>query len=375
MFSLLSTDGLARRGRYATPHGTIETPVFMNVATQAAIKGGLSSVDLAAAGCQTALCNTYHLHLRPGEETVQKLGGLHRFMNWERPMLTDSGGYQVFSLAKLRKISEEGVEFSSHIDGRRVFLSPESATEIQLKLGADIIMAFDECVANPSPYDYVKASAERTTRWLIRCKEHIGKAGAAFAAGRACWGINQGGVYDGLRTEHMKSIAELDLPGYAIGGLAVGEEAGVMYHIIDVTAEHMPKDKPRYLMGVGTPENIIEAAARGIDFFDCVLPARNARHGMLYTRTGRINIFNERYKDDGGPADKSCGCELCRGYSRAYLRHLFKAGEILALRLAVLHNLTFYNDLLAQIRREIESGTFEAFRSMSRGLLDAREEV
>ena len=360
-FILITTDNLARRGRYQTPHGTVETPVFMNVATQAAIKGGLSSSDLAAAGCQVALCNTYHLHLRPGEDTVQKLGGLHRFMSWDGPMLTDSGGFQVFSLARLRKITEEGVSFSSHIDGRRFFLSPENAVDIQTKLGADIIMALDECVENPAPYEYVKQSADRTARWLKR-----------QAAAPNLWGICQGGTYDDLRVAHMKRIAELDLPGYAVGGLAVGEETEVMYHILDILEEHMPREKPRYLMGVGTPENIIEAVARGVDFFDCVMPARNARHGHLYTWRGRLNLLNERYKEDGGPVDETCGCPLCQNHSRAYLRHLFKAGEILALRLGVLHNLYFYNGLMARIRSEIENGTFQAFRARYKGVLDGR---
>jgi queuine tRNA-ribosyltransferase len=365
MFTLLTTDGLARRGRYLTPHGPVETPVFMNVATQAAIKGGLSSRDLADIQCQTALCNTYHLHLRPGEETVDKLGGLHRFMDWDKPLLTDSGGFQIFSLARLRKITEDGVSFRSHIDGKPVFLSPETATEIQTKLGADIIMAFDECVENPAPYDYVKASAERTTRWLRRCK-------SCLQSKQDLWGINQGGTYGDLRIDHMKTIAELGLPGYAIGGLAVGEETEVMYHTLDILEEHMPRDKPRYLMGVGTPENIIEAVARGIDFFDCVLPARNARHGHLYTWQGRINILNERHKNDGNPIDETCGCPLCQSHSRAYLRHLFKAGELLAMRLSVLHNLYFYNQLLTVIRREIENQSFEAFRKQYKGILDSR---
>ena len=382
-FTLLASDGLARRGCYQTPHGSIETPVFMNVATQAAIKGGLSSVDLQTVGCQVALCNTYHLHLRPGEEIVRQADGLHGFMAWDKPILTDSGGFQVFSLAKLRKITEEGVSFASHIDGRRVFLSPEDATDVQIKLGADIIMAFDECVENPAPYDYVKQSAERTTRWLKRVKaQWFKRAGEQIndyvnltrtnAAGRACWGINQGGIYDDLRIEHMKQITELDLPGYAVGGLAVGEETDVMYHILDILEEHMPREKPRYLMGVGTPENIIEAVARGVDFFDCVMPARNARHGHLYTWNGRVNILNERYKDDNAPLDEICGCPLCTTHSRTYLRHLFKAGEILAMRLGVLHNLWFYNHLMARIRGEIEQGTFQTFRARYSGVLSGR---
>ncbi len=359
-----------------TPHGTLETPVFMNVATQAAIKGGLSASDLKAVGCQIALCNTYHLHLRPGEETVRKLGGLHGFMGWDKPMLTDSGGFQVFSLARLRKISEEGVSFASHLDGRRIFLSPESAAEIQLKLGADIFMALDECVENPAPYEYVKQSAERTARWLERTANFLDHQ-RATEDGRPYgesvgWGINQGGTYDDLRVDHMKRIAELDMPGYAVGGLAVGEETSVMYHILDVVGEHMPPDKPRYLMGVGTPENIIEAVARGIDFFDCVMPARNARHGRLYTWEGRMNLLNERYKEDDRPVDATCSCPLCKNHTRAYLRHLFKAGEILALRLAVLHNLTFYNTLMQKIRDNIENGTFAAFRKRYAGVLDGR---
>jgi queuine tRNA-ribosyltransferase len=360
-FTLIKTGNRARRGRYQTARGAVETPVFMNVATQAAIKGGLSSVDLKTVGCQVALCNTYHLHLRPGEDTVEKLGGLHRFMSWDGPILTDSGGYQVFSLASRRKITEEGVEFASHIDGRRVFLSPEGAADIQTRLGSDIQMALDECVESPAPYEYVKASTERTTRWLERAKNHCSSV---------LWGINQGGIYSDLRIAHMNCIAELDLPGYAVGGLAVGEETDVMYHILDILEEHMPKDKPRYLMGVGTPENIIEAVARGIDFFDCVMPARNARHG--FTWQGKMNILNERYKDDAAPVDEACPCQLCKNHSRAYLRHLFKAGEVLALRLAVLHNLHFYNNLMARIRSEIDNGTFNAFRAQCKGVLDRR---
>lgn len=368
MFSLLAQDGLARRGCYETRQGSIETPVFMNVATQAAIKGGLSSLDLQTAGCQTALCNTYHLHLRPGEETVKALGGLHRFMRWDKPILTDSGGFQVFSLARLRKITEEGVSFASHLDGRRIFLSPEGAVDIQTALDSDIMMPLDECVENPAPYDYVKQSSERTARWLERSKLHWFKN----EMGTKLWGINQGGVFDDLRIAHMKRIVDMDLPGYAIGGLAVGEETALMYHVLDIIEEHMPKDKPRYLMGVGTPENLIEAVARGIDFFDCVLPARNARHGRLYTWHGRINILNERFAKDSLPVDEACGCELCKNYSRAYLRHLFKAGEMLALRLSVMHNLTFFNGLMARIRSEIENKTFSSFRKQYTGVLDGR---
>lgn len=373
MYTLLSRHASARRGRYMTPHGVVETPVFMNVGTQAAIKGGLSAFDLMEIGCQVELSNTYHLHLRPGEECIWDLGGLHRFMCWDRPVLTDSGGFQVFSLAKLRKITEEGVEFASHLDGRRIFMRPEDSVNIQSALGSDIAMAFDECVENPSPYEYVKQSAARTVRWLERCavrRKEIGKD--CVNPGQVLWGINQGGIYDDLRIDHMKAIRELDLPGYAVGGLAVGEETAVMYHILDILEEYMPQDKPRYLMGVGTPGNILEGVARGIDFFDCVLPARNARHGHLYTWQGWINIKNERHSRDNDPIDNECGCPVCRSFSRAYLRHLFKAGEILALRLSVLHNLWFYNHLMERIRKELEQGSFDAFRGEYATRLDGR---
>ena len=374
MFTLLSTSGRARRGRYATHHGVVETPVFMNVGTQAAIKGGLSALDLKEIGCQVELSNTYHLHLRPGEDIVKESGGLHGFMGWDGPMLTDSGGFQVFSLAKLRKISEEGVTFASHLDGRRIFMRPEDSVDIQAALGADIIMAFDECVSNPSPREYVAASAERTTRWLERCaarhKELLEKGEAP--AGQVLWGINQGGTYDDLRVRHMEQIARLDLPGYAVGGLAVGEETAVMYHILDVVCGHMPEDRPRYLMGVGTPGNILEAVRRGIDFFDCVMPARNARHGHLYTWDGCINVKNEKYKRDLRPIDERCDCSVCRNFSRAYLRHLFKAEEILALRLGVMHNLYFYNRLMALIRLSLERGEFESFCADNAEVLDRR---
>lgn len=353
MFEILKISGRARRGVYHTPHGSIQTPVFMNVATQAAIKGGLNSQDLERVGCQVALCNTYHLHLRPGEEIVNELGGLHGFMNWNKPMLTDSGGFQVFSLSKLRTITEDGVLFSSHIDGHRIFMRPEDSIAIQTALGADIIMAFDECIENPSPREYVEISAARTTRWLKRCTEAVKGLEAPHL-----WGINQGGVYEDIRINHMQEIAELDLPGYAIGGLAVGETAEEMYNIIDAVEPHMPVGKPRYLMGVGTPENIIEAVKRGIDFFDCVLPARNARHGKLYTAAGEMNIKNAQYKQDSRPVDENCGCTLCRNHTRAYLRHLFVAGEMLAMRLAVEHNLYFYNNLMAKIRDDIENGKY-----------------
>ncbi|MBQ5778035.1 MAG: tRNA guanosine(34) transglycosylase Tgt, partial [Oscillospiraceae bacterium] len=356
MFKLIKTEEKARRGEFTTPHGTVQTPVFMNVATVGAIKGALAADDLKANGCQVALSNTYHLHLRPGENTVKNMGGLHRFMNWEGPILTDSGGFQVFSLSTLRKIEEEGVTFASHIDGHRIFMSPETSMQIQSALGSDIAMAFDECIENPSPYDYVKASCERTTRWLSRCKDELTKLNAQADAtnpGQVLFGINQGGTYDDLRIKHMQEIAKLDLPGYAIGGLAVGESHEDMYRIIDSVEPHMPKDKPRYLMGVGTPTNIIEGVARGIDFFDCVLPARNARHGHLYTENGCINLNNEKYKEDPLPIDPECDCYVCRNYSRAYLRHLFRAKEMLAMRFAVIHNLHFYNKLMKRIRTAI----------------------
>jgi len=366
MFRILKTEGRARRGVFETPHGTVQTPVFMNVATQAAIKGGLDAFDLRQAGCQVVLSNTYHLHLRPGEEIVRTLGGLHRFIRWDGPILTDSGGFQVFSLAKLRKIDEEGVSFQSHIDGRRIFMSPEDSIRIQSCLGSDIAMAFDECVENPSPRDYVKQSADRTYRWLVRCKselERLNELSDTVNRGQMLFGINQGGTYKDLRVEHMKKIAELDLPGYAVGGLAVGEPTEVMYEILEEVVPFAPSDKPRYLMGVGTPSNIIEAVARGIDFFDCVLPARNARHGHLFTWDGVINLNNKKYEEDPSPIDERCECHTCRNFSRAYIRHLLKAGEVLALRLAVLHNLHFFNKLTADIRSALEEDRFESFRS------------
>ena len=374
MYTLLKTEHRARRGTYATAHGTVQTPVFMNVGTQAAIKGGLSCDDLEHIGCQVELSNTYHLHLRPGEDVVRGQGGLHGFMRWDKPVLTDSGGFQVFSLAKLRKITEEGVAFSSHIDGRAIFMGPEESLRIQSALGSDIAMAFDECVANPAPYDYVERSIARTTRWLYRCRDELQRLNAESPVnpGQVLWGINQGGTYDDLRVRHMHEIAELDLPGYAIGGLAVGESAEVMYHILDVLEPHMPADKPRYLMGVGTPGNILEAVWRGVDFFDCVLPARNARHGHLYTWEGCRNIKNEKYKNDPLPVDEACGCPVCTRYSRAYLRHLYKADEILALRLGVMHNLYFYNHLMEKIREALEAGEYEAFCRQYASALDRR---
>lgn len=348
-----------------TKHGAIQTPVFMNVATQGAIKGALSSADLRGIGCQVALANTYHLHIRPGDELIHRLGGLHKFMAWDGPILTDSGGFQIFSLADLRKITEEGVAFNSHVDGRKIFMSPEDSIRIQVNLGSDIVMAFDECVEIPSPYEYVAQSCDRTYRWLVRCKDELsGCFKEKDDISADLFGINQGATFDDLRVSHMKRIAELDLPGYAIGGLAVGETAQQMYDIIDVVEEHMPEDKPRYLMGVGTPINIVEAVARGIDFFDCVMPARNGRHGKLYTWSGEgtININNEQYKEDSGPIDKECECPVCHEFTRAYIRHLFKAGEMLAMRLAVIHNLYFYNTLMSRIRDAIENDTFEELR-------------
>ncbi len=375
MFEVLKTEGRARRGVFTCPHGTVQTPVFMNVGTQGAIKGAVSALDLKDLGCQIELSNTYHLHLRPGDETVRELGGLHRFMRWDGPILTDSGGFQVFSLAGLRKITEEGVTFASHIDGRRVFMGPEESMTIQSNLGSDIAMAFDECVENPSPYEYVKASCERTLRWLERCKvkhDQLNAQPGCVNPGQMLFGINQGGVFPDLRTWHMDQIAQLGCEGYAIGGLAVGEPTETMYEIIETVTPHMPVDKPRYLMGVGTPGNIIEAVWRGVDFFDCVMPARNARHGKLYTWEGWLNIKNERYKTDEAPIDPHCDCPVCRHFSRAYLRHLFIAGEMLAMRLAVMHNLYFYNTLMARIRDALDSGSFEAFWREYAAKLDAK---
>ena len=372
-YQLITTDGRAKRAHMETVHGTIETPVFMNVGTVAAIKGAVSTDDLRQIGTQVELSNTYHLHLRPGDGVVRQMGGLHKFMGWDGPMLTDSGGFQVFSLSGLRKITEEGVTFASHIDGRRIFMGPEESMRIQSNLGSDIAMAFDECVENPSPYEYVKASCERTARWLERCiAEHdrLNSLSDTVNPQQQLFGINQGGTYADLRVWHMKEIAKVSCDGYAIGGLAVGEPTQVMYDIIDAVEPHMPADTPRYLMGVGTPSNIIEGVARGVDFFDCVMPARNARHGKLYTWRGTINIKNERYKLDERPIDTACDCPACRSFSRAYLRHLLTAGEMLAMRLAVLHNLHFYNELMSRIRESLDSGTFEDFRAQYSGLLD-----
>lgn len=366
MFKVLKTQGKARRGEFTCAHGTVQTPVFMNVGTQGAIKGALSAADLELIGCQVELSNTYHLHLRPGDQLIKDCGGLHKFMTWNKPILTDSGGFQVFSLASLRKIREEGVSFSSHIDGRKIFMGPEESMQIQSNLGSDICMAFDECVENPSPREYVQKSADRTSRWLERCKAENARLNAlpdTINPEQMLWGINQGGTYADIRVNHMKQIADMDLPGYAIGGLAVGETTREMYDIIDAVEPYMPVQKTRYLMGVGTPQNIIEAVARGVDFFDCVMPARNARHARLFTWDGAINLKNAKYASDPSPIDPQCDCPVCRRYTRAYIRHLFVAEEMLAMRLAVMHNLYFYNQLMCRIRDSIEKGTFDTFRS------------
>ena len=366
MFELKKTEGRARRGVFNTPHGAIETPFFMNVGTAAAIKGGISSIDLKGLKTQVELCNTYHLHLRPGDDIIYKLGGLHKFMNWDKPILTDSGGFQVFSLSKLRKIKEEGVYFASHIDGKRLFIGPEESMQIQSHLASTIAMAFDECIENPAPRDYVKRSVERTTRWLQRCKDEMARLNSlpeTINKQQLLFGINQGGTYDDIRVEHMQTISEMDMDGYAIGGLAVGEPTEEMYHILDVVLPHAPVNKPRYLMGVGTPSNIIEGVARGIDFFDCVMPTRNARHGHLFTHNGILNIMNAKYQTDDRPIEEGCQCPTCQRFSRAYLRHLLKSGEMLSQRLLVMHNLWFYNHLMQEIRDALDNGTFEAYRA------------
>ena len=375
MYRLLKTEGKARRASFETVHGMVQTPAFMNVATAGAIKGGLSAFDLKENHCQVMLCNTYHLHLRPGDENVAKLGGLHRFTRWDGPILTDSGGFQVFSLSKLRRITEEGVTFASHLDGHRIFMGPEESMRIQANLGSTIAMAFDECMENPAEYRYAKNSCARTVRWLARCKAELNRLkreGIAINPHQMLFGINQGCCYDDLRVEHMKQIRELDLDGYAIGGLAVGEPKEEMYRVISLVEEYMPKDKIRYLMGVGTPGNILEAVYRGVDLFDCVMPSRNARHGHLFTWNGIVNIKNAKYELDESPLDETCGCECCRNFSKAYLRHLFKADEMLGMRLAVTHNLYFYNTLMEKIRTALDEGRFEAFYRQYAQLLDTR---
>ncbi len=375
MFTLLKQEGAARRGEFKTVHGTIQTPVFMNVGTAAAIKGGISSIDLRDLKCQVELCNTYHLHVRPGDETIYKLGGLHKFMNWDKPILTDSGGFQVFSLAKLRKIKEEGVYFNSHVDGKRIFMGPEESMQIQSHLASTIAMAFDECVENPSPKSYSKQSCERTTRWLKRCIAEINRLNSldeTINKHQMLFGINQGCTFDDLRVEHMKQIRDLPLDGFAIGGLAVGEPTDVMYRIIESVEPFMPKDKPRYLMGVGTPSNIIEAVYRGVDFFDCVMPSRNARHATIFTWGGIMHATNSKYELDERPIDPQCDCPTCRNFTRAYIRHLFKANEQLAGRLAVQHNLYFYNTLMERIREALDNGTFTEFRNHYSPLLASK---
>ncbi len=375
MFKLIKTEGTARRGEFTTVHGTVQTPAFQNVATCGAIKGGLSAYDLKDIDCQVQLCNTYHLHVRPGDKLIKELGGLHKFTGWGGPILTDSGGFQVFSLAKLRKIKEEGVTFNSHVDGRKIFMGPEESMQIQSNLGSTIAMAFDECVKNPAEYKYAKESIARTTRWLIRCKnemERLNSLPDTLNKNQLLFGINQGATFDDLRVEHMKQIAELDLDGYAIGGLAVGEPKEDMYRIISAVEPFAPKDKIRYLMGVGTPGNIIEGVSRGVDLFDCVMPSRNARHGHLFTWNGIINLNNAKYANDDTPIDPECNCPTCQKHSRAYLHHLIKAKEILAMRLAVTHNLYFYNNLMKRIRDELDNGTFTDFKNKYVDLLDTR---
>ncbi len=375
MFKLLKKENRARRGEFKTVHGTVQTPAFMNVATSAAIKGGISAPDLKDLHCQVMLCNTYHLHVRPGDQLIRRLGGLHRLTRWDGPILTDSGGFQVFSLASLRKIEEEGVYFSSHVDGKKIFMGPEESMQIQSNLGSTIAMAFDECVENPAEYSYAKASCERTIRWLKRCRTELKRLNSlpdTINKNQLLFGINQGCTFQDLRAEHMKAIAELDLDGYAIGGLAVGEPAEVMYEIIDTVEQFMPQEKPRYLMGVGTPVNILEGVERGVDLFDCVMPSRNARHGHLFTSRGIINIQNQKYEDDLRPIDEECGCPVCSNFSKAYIRHLIKAKEMLGQRLCVMHNLYFYNTLMEKIRDALDNGRFAAFKAEQVELLGRR---
>ena len=375
MYKLIKKEGNARRGEFHTVHGTVQTPAFMNVATCAAIKGGLSAVDLEQIGCQVMLSNTYHLHVRPGDELVREMGGLHKFSGWSGPILTDSGGFQVFSLASLRKIKEEGVYFQSHVDGRHIFMGPEESMRIQSNLGSTIAMAFDECVENPAKYEYAKKSCERTVRWLERCKaemQRLNSLPGTVNPHQLLFGINQGCTFDELRIENMKQIAALDLDGYAIGGLAVGEPKEDMYRIISAVEPYAPADKIRYLMGVGTPGNIIEAVYRGVDLFDCVMPSRNARDGHLFTQNGIINLNNRKYERDPLPIDPECDCPTCRRFSKAYIRHLFKAKEVLAMRLCVIHNLYFYNTLMQRIRDSIDNDTFGEFREKYVDILDTR---
>ena len=365
MFKIINKDGRAKRGEFVTVHGNIQTPVFMNVGTAAAIKGAVSTEDLKEIGTLVELSNTYHLHVRPGDEVIKKLGGLHKFMNWDRPILTDSGGFQVFSLAKLRKIKEEGVSFNSHVDGRRIFMGPEESMQIQSNLASTIAMAFDECPSSVAEKEYIKQSVERTTRWLVRCKNKMAELNQredTINKNQLLFGINQGGVYEDIRIDHAKRISELDLPGYAVGGLAVGESHEEMYRILDAVVPELPGNKPVYLMGVGTPENILEAVERGVDFFDCVYPTRNGRHGHAYTSLGKINLLNAKYETDDRPIDEKCNCPVCKNHSRAYIRHLLKAGEMLGMRFMVTHNLFFYNNMMAEIRSAIEEGRYAQYK-------------
>ena len=365
MYKLIAQEGRAKAAIFETPHGYIETPVFMNVGTAAAIKGAVSAYDLEQIGTEVMLCNTYHLHVRPGDGIVKRLGGLHEFTTWKKPILTDSGGFQVFSLAGLRRIKEEGVTFNSHIDGRRIFMGPEESMQIQSNLGSTIAMAFDECPPSKAEDEYIRASVARTTRWLRRCKikmEELSQREDTINRQQFLFGINQGGVIDEIRIEHAKIISDMELPGYSIGGLAVGETHEEMYHILDITVPHLPKDKPTYLMGVGTPQNILEAVDRGVDFFDCVYPSRNGRHGHVYTSCGKLNMFNAKYETDNEPIDSACQCPVCRRYSRAYVRHLLKAGEMLGMRFCVLHNLYFYNNMMKEIREAIKQNSFSEYK-------------
>lgn len=375
MFKVIKKENNARRGEFVTPHGTVQTPAFMNVATCGAIKGAVSALDLKNIKCQVQLCNTYHLHLRPGDTKIKQMGGLHKFTRWNGPILTDSGGFQVFSLAKLRNIKEEGVYFNSHIDGRKIFMGPEESMQIQSNLGSTIAMAFDECVENPSPYEYTKESVQRTTRWLKRCIDEMKRLNSledTLNKNQMLFGINQGGTYNKLRIDHMKEIAELNLDGYAIGGLAVGEPAEKMYEIIEAVEPFAPSGKIRYLMGVGTPVNILEAVYRGVDLFDCVMPSRNARHGQLFTWEGVRNINNAKYELDERPIDEHCDCPVCQNFSRAYIRHLLKSGEMLGMRLSVIHNLYFYNNLMEIIRNELDNGTYTDFYNKYKNILGVR---
>lgn len=375
MYKLKKKIGKARRSEFVTPHGTVQLPGFMNVATCGAIKGAVSAYDLKDIKCQVQLCNTYHLHLRPGDEVVKKMGGLHKFTGWHGPILTDSGGFQVFSLSKLRDIKEEGVTFSSHIDGHKIFMGPEESMRIQSNLASTIAMAFDECIANPAEYKYTKDSCERTIRWLYRCKKEMDRLNSlddTINKKQMLFGINQGSTYEDIRIEHARRIRELDLDGYAIGGLAVGEPAEDMYRIIEAVDPELPQDKPRYLMGVGTPVNILEAVHRGVDLFDCVMPSRNARHGHIFTWQGCRNMFNAKYQLDDLPLDEECDCPVCQRFSRAYIRHLFKSGEMLAMRLAVMHNLYFYNTLMERIRESMDNDSFESFYNKYKEILGRR---